>query len=343
MKYVPVTKDTTLSELTNIVGERNIDYILQVNGLKRSVKVGQQLLDRTSKLSSSDMVTGMQTKLNVLNSLVSNSDVYEKAALGEDRDWYSLSKYGTFYNYIKIPDDVPIPLSSGILGNGEPISNDLYKQCADSILGKRIDVPKNTVDPTIFNEYNSAFPLSYGLSTSSSKYRNVNPFEWFQLPWGKITLYSYVSEQSKDFPVYPEEYSDGYSANYDQMPNMLYQYEPWQIYKDSGPRQNTFTFMMHRDMWTGDHRDGLANELVRFCEANCFPDYAGSSVIAPKVTLYLNGDNLITGVMTSCKADWSGPLGLDEFYLELKLTLEITEVAPEPLNYQTVFNKGLIK
>ena len=341
MKYVPITKDTTLSELINIVGERNVDYVLQVNGLKRSVKIGKQLLDRTSKLTSSDMATNMQTKLNVLNSLVSNSDVYEKAALGDDRDWYSLSKYGTFYNYIKIPDDIPIPLSSGVLGNGEPISNNLYKQCADSLLGKRPDVPANTVDPTIFNEYNSTSSMSYALSTVN-KNKTVDPFEWFQLPWGNITLYSFISEQSKDFPVYPEEYSDGYSANYDQMPNMLYQYEPWQIYKDSGPRQNTFTFTMHRDMWTGDHRDGLANELVRFCEANCFPEYAGSSVIAPKVTLYLNGDNLITGVMTSCKVDWSGPLGLDGFYLVLKLTLEITEVSPEPLDYQTVYNKGLI-
>lgn len=343
MKYVPITKDTTLSELISIVGERNIDYVLQANGLSRTVKIGEQLIDRTSNLDSNDLFTDYQTKLNVLNSLVSDSDVYEKAALGEDRDWYSLSKYGTFYNYIKIPDEIDIPVSSGILGNGEPISNDLYKQCADSLLGKRIDTERNTIDPTIFNEYNSTVDTTYGLSVNSDKYKNVNPFQWFNLPWGKISLYSSVSGKSRDFPVYPEEYSDGYTANYDQMPNMLYQYEPWQIYKDSGPRQNTFTFMMHRDMWTGDHRDGLANELVRFCEANCFPNYAGSSVIAPKVTLYINGDNLITGVMTSCKADWSGPLGLDGYYLELKLTLDITEVSPEPLNYQTVLNKGLIR
>lgn len=343
MKYVPISENTTLSDLINIVGERNIDYILQANGLTRSVKIGKQLLDRTAHLSDSELATNAQTKLNVLNSLVADSDVYEKAALGDDRDWYSLAKYGTFYNYIKIPDEISIPASSGILGNGEPISNDLYEQCADSLLGKRPYTEPNTIDPTIFNEFNPAASAGYAVSVGTGKYTKVDPFEWFTLPWGKITLYSSISEQSKDFPVYPDEYSDGYSANYEQMPNMLYQYEPWQVYKDSGPRQNTFTFTMHRDMWTGDHRDGLANELVRFCEANCFPEYAGSSVMAPKVTLYLNGDNLITGVMTSCKVDWSGPLGLDGFYLMLKLTIEITEVSPEPLNYQTVYNKGLIK
>ena len=343
MKYVPITKDTTLAELTNIVGERNIDYVLQVNGLTRSVKIGQQLLNRTNNLDSKDLATDAQTKLNVLNSLVSDSDVYEKAALGDDKDWYSLAKYGSFHDYIKIPDEIAIPMSSGILGNGEPISNDLYRQCADSLLGRRVDVPENTIDPTIFNEYNSSTSMSYGLSVSNGKYGHVNPFEWFSLPWGKISLYSSISKTSEDFPVYPEEFSDGYTANYEQMPNMLYQYEPWQVYKDSGPRQISFNFTMHRDMWTGDHRDGRANKLVRFCEANCFPRYSGSSVIAPTVTLYLNGDNLITGVMTSCKVDWSGPLGLDGFYLVLKLTIEITEVSPDALSYDTISKKGLIK
>ena len=99
---------------------------------------------------------------------------------------------------------------------------------------------------------------------------------------------------------------------------------------------------MHRDMWTGDHRDGLANKLVRFCEANCFPNYKGSAVQTPTVTLYINGENLITGVLNSAKVDWSGPIGLDGFYLELKLILDITEVSKEALNFNTVKAKGLI-
>ena len=152
MKYVPISENTTLSDLINIVGERNIDYILQANGLIRSVKIGKQLLDRTAYLADVDFATNAQTKLNVLNSLVADSDVYEKAALGDDRDWYSLAKYGTFYNYIKIPDEISIPASSGILGNGEPISNDLYEQCVDSLLGKRPYTEPNTIDPIIFNE-----------------------------------------------------------------------------------------------------------------------------------------------------------------------------------------------
>jgi hypothetical protein len=331
MKYLQITPETTLSDLAQVVGQQNVDYILNANGLKRGVNIGKQLFERD--LSGT---VDAQSKINTLNTLVANSDVYEKAALGDEKDWVSLSAYGTFPDHIRIPQEIQLPSSDKILGNNEPISTELYNKCIDSLK------EDGTVHPEIFTEYSVAATTTYGALNASSGSKRTDPFEWFKLPWGKISLYSHLSGESMDFPVYPEEYSDGYTANYDQMPNMLYQYEPWYVYKDSGPRSNSFSFHMHRDMWTGDHRDGLANKLVRFCEANCFPDYQGSAVNAPRVTLYLNGKNLITGIMTSAKADWTGPLGLDGYYLELTLTLEITEVSDEPLNYNTVKSKGLI-
>lgn len=328
MQFCEITSNTKLTDISDIVGERNVDYVLNANGLHRSVNIGQQMLSRDNSGS-----TDAQTKMRILDTVVSDSDVYEKVALGSERDWVSFQRYGTFHNYIRIPSELRVIPSATTLGNGEPVSDRLYSKCSDSL--KR----DGFVDPIIFTEYSVIAPGAHGMS---SIYKASNPFEWFKLPWGKISLYSSLSNRSVDFPVYPLEYSDGYSANYEQMPNMLYQYEPWQVYKDSGPRQNTFTFDMHRDMWSGDHRDGLANELVRFCEANCFPRYQGSTVRVPKVTLYLNGNNLITGILNSCKVDWSGPLGLDGFYLNLKLTLDIVQVSPEPLNYDTVAHKGLM-
>ena len=95
-------------------------------------------------------------------------------------------------------------------------------------------------------------------------------------------------------------------------------------------------------MWTGDHRDGNANKLIRSCQANCFPQYDGSLVNVPVVTMYIHGNNFITGIMTNCKVKWDKPIGLDGFYLMCELSLTITEISPEPLNYDTVKNKGLI-
>lgn len=335
MKFLKIDKNTTLLDLGNVVGERNVDAVLNVNNVPRTVKVGKYAIERSTNIPG---VTDWQTKLSILNTMVGDSDVYEKAALGTENDWNCLNVYGTFPDYFKVPDTVAVALSDMILGNGEAISSEIHERCEISLKTHE----DHEIDPSIFSEYSLASYGSFGMSSEYTVNGEKNPFEWFKLPWGKISLYSSILDDKKDFPVYPTELSDGYSASMEQMPNMLYQYEPWFVYKSSGPRQNSYSFHMHRDMWTGDHRDGLANALIRFCEANCFPEYRGSSVNFPTVTLLLNGQNLITGVLTSCKVDWSGPLGLDGFFLEFKLMLEISEVSQAPLNYTSVMQKGLI-
>ena len=126
------------------------------------------------------------------------------------------------------------------------------------------------------------------------------------------------------------------------MPDLLYQYEPWQLYNSSGPRTNTYLFHFHRDMWTGDHRDGKANELIRYCEANCYPEFNGSAVNVPTVTLYIAGSPLIHGVMTQVDTTWDGPIGLDGYYLNCELSITITEVSETALNYNVIKGKSLI-
>lgn len=328
MQHLAVSKNTTLSDLSDIVGERNVDYILNTNGLPRTVNIGEKLYDSTPI-----QPVDAQSKISILNTLVDSSDVFERAALADSTDWYSLYMRGTFKNFIKIPEEIKLPQSVLVLGNKEPVNSNIYHACMNGLK------QRGAIDPTIFAEYSILPSNAYGVTSAATPMGN--PFQWFTLPWGKISLYSSIANDSIDFPVYPEGFSDGYSANYDQMPEMLYQYEPWQVYKSSGPRQNSYVFHMHRDMWTGDHRDGCANDLIRFCESNCFPEYDGAMVNTAMVTLYLNGNNHITGVMTSCKVDWDGPIGLDGFYLEFTLTIEITEVSPQALNYTTVRNKGL--
>ena len=96
-------------------------------------------------------------------------------------------------------------------------------------------------------------------------------------------------------------------------------------------------------MWTGDHRDGYANKLIRSCQANCYPNYNGSLVNTALVTMYIHDQNYITGIMTDCKVNWEGPIGLDGFYLNCELSFTIREVSPEALDYNTVKSKGLIQ
>ena len=328
-----MTKDMTLSKLSSIVGERNVDYVLNANSLDRSVNIGQEFFDRVI----TDAEVDYQKKLNILNQFVGDSDIFEKAALGSESDWRALSQYSCFSDAIKIPDEVQIPASEGVLGNSEPISNRVYQQCVNSLL----DI--HYIDPAIFAEYNASFSGgSFGVTANGAIFGN-EVFQWCNLPWGRVCLYSSLSDELLYFPVYPQEFEDGSQASYEQMPDTLYQYEPWLVYKSSGPRELTFTFNFHRDMWTGDHRDGNANALIRGCQANCYPDYDGSLVKVSTVTMYINGQNYITGVMKDCKFKWDKPIGLDGFPLYCTLTITIAEVSPQALNYNTVKNKGLIE
>ena len=341
MQFLTITESTRLSELADAVGSTNVDSVLSCNQLTRSADIGKQFQELCNQCITDFMTPDeegnvqevtQQRKLSLLNQYTGDSDVFEAAALQSDLGWILLSQLGTFPQRLQIPPKILIPDSIAVLGNGIPVAETIYKKTIASL-----QTPPYTIDPGIFSEYSSMQPavISQPIVPSSS-------FSEFPIPWGKITLYSSLSDSSVDFPVYPEEVSDSVKANYTEMPELLYQYEPWNIYTSSGPRSNTYKFKFHRDMWNGDHTLGGANELVRFCMANCYPKYKGSAVYTALVTLYINGEDVITGIMTEVSPTWSGPLGQDGWYLVCDLSITITEVAQQPLNFESVRRKPLI-
>lgn len=348
MKLLSISKTTTLKELSNMVGYNNVTDMLVANNLSRTPDIGKQFYDMTEKLKSQDtnidyIPSGSvmtDRKMTVLKDLMDDSDIFEKACLSTNKEWQVISKLATFSGYLKIPEKIAgdIPLNASIIGNGVPVSGSVYNSVMDSL--------KNTgeVDVSVFSTYDglSVNNMSRYTAANADYGRNaVNT--WFKIPFHEITLYSNLMDGSVDIPAYPDSISDGVSASYDTMSDLLYQYEPWLYYSHSGPRELTFTFELHRDMWTGDRKDGLANEMIRFCEANCYADYKGAIVNTPIVTLYIHGSAFITGVMTSCKTNWNGPLGDDGWYLCFTLEFTIKEVSKMRLNMEAQRNKSLIQ
>lgn len=336
MQFLKITENTTFSDLVKKVGSRNVETILAKNNLSRTPKIGaalKKLNDQVKATTASDV--SWQKKSSVLNTFTQDSDIFEEACVLGEQDWKVLSTLGTFPNMLKIPETIKLPDDDDIIGNGIGVVTSTYKNVM-----KSLKTPPHQIDISVFNSYSSTKDISLvdGIDQSASKMLD----QWFKLPWGDITLHSSIDDSSIDFPVYPEELDDGRAANYTEMPDLLYQYEPWPVYQNSGPRTNTYTFKMHRDMWTGDHRDGKCNELIRFCEACCYPEYNGSAVNTTRVTLYVKGQPLISGIMHNTSTSWSGPIGLDGFYLECELKIEIQEVSDTPLSYKTVKEKGLI-
>lgn len=334
MQFLTISDSTTLAELSDRVGDRNVERMLAINGLTRTPRIGKQFRNNVNNIIQTNQSANWQRKSTVLNQFSSDSDIFETAALLDDNSWKVLSALETFPGMLKVPETVVLPSAVDILGNGQGVGSVIYNQVMQSL-----STPPHTVDPSIFNEYS----IRKGSQIVDYVDRNTDAMQWFNLPWGDITLYSSVANDSIDFPVYPEEYEDGVKANYTTMPDLLYQYEPWYLYQSSGPRTNSFTFHAHRDMWTGDHRDGKANELIRFCEAACYPEYNGSAVNSDTVTLYIKGSPLISGIMTDVSVKWMGPIGLDGWYLEFELTINITEISTTALNNTSVRQKPLIR
>lgn len=344
MQLLEINRQTKFVDLVKLVGARNVEHMLAINGLQRTPDIGEAFYQlcyptqprtftsRSGVITTKEDDQFWQKKAAILNKFCGDSDIFEKAALSSSSAWQVIDRLGTLPMHLKVPDTVKLPDSSAVLGNGQGTPKTTYN-AAMTMLAE----PGHYIDPVIFNQYTSIANYNV-IDQSGSK----SLFYEFNLPWGEISLYSSISDDSVNFPVYPEELEDGVVANFTTMPDLLYQYEPSQIYTGSGPRQIKFTFAFHRDMWTGDHRDGMANQLIRFCAANCFPEFNGSAVNVPTVSMYIAGNNLISGVMTDCTTSWDGPIGQDGWYLHCTLGLTIVEVSPQALSHNTILNKPLI-
>lgn len=348
MQYLEIKPSTTLSQLSSLVGSRNVDSVLATNDLTRTPRIGKQLEDKCKKIErESDSVTWQQ-KMSILNTMTSDGDLFEEAATLSENSWKILAKLGTFPDRVKIPETITLPDSTSIIGGKDrPVDPTIYSNVMK-------DLKKNhIIDFSIFNRYGSSKSgvTSKGLPggafdtsgiTGSSRNSFQSTFNGFNIPWGKIQLYSSLADDVVDFPVYPEEIGDGSQANFTTMPDTIFQYEPWYVYESSGPREVEYVFHFHRDMWTGNHLDGKANQLVRFCEACCYPKFSGSSVNVSTVKMYINGSLHMSGIMLSAKPKWSGPIGQDGWYLECELTLTIAEVSEKAKNFDTVRALGII-
>lgn len=335
MQFLQINKDAKLPDLRKRVGSQNVDATLTLNSIPYTNDIGAALQGMYEYACSSTETVPDNEKIAMLNSVSSEADVFESVALMDENGWKYMSEYDTMPNTVRIPDFIVIPNGPDVLGGTDTAIDKTTYNKAMAYLENG-----EPVDPVIFNTYST-------MKSATAQEGVVNTVQslsqWFNIPWGKISLHSSIEDIMMDFPVYPEEYADGTTATYDTMPDMLYQYEPWYLYKSSGPRTVPLTFKMHRDMWSGDHRDGKCNELIRFCQAQCYPQYQGAAVNTSISTLYIEGKPYISGIITEEKHTYSGPIGLDGFPLVVELTLSFTEIAKAPLTYDSVRKKGLIE
>lgn len=355
MQYLLIDKNETLMSLSKTVGSSNVDSILSENGIKRTPNVGKEWAKKCNDIiSTTPNDVSASRKSALLNSLTGSEEVFEKACLMDENEWKVFSAVQSFPDTLRVPESIKLPYSDKVLGDGDvnqaavgsgfsrgqqakssdPVSPVTYKAVMNGLKESSV------IDPSILNAVNTSRPVS--ISKLSDNETNGTSQYSFNLPWGKIQLYSSLLDEVIDFPAYPEEVTKARQATYTQMPDLIYQYEPWICYQNSGPREQSLTFHMHRDMWSGNHLDGNATRLINFCEANTFPRYSGSTVLPSTVRLYIDGSLFVAGVMTNVSTIWRGPIGQDNWYLEFELTITIQEVSETALSIDSVRNFGLI-
>ena len=334
MQFLSIESVSSLKDLCNLVGDRNADYILVANGLSRVPNIKQEYEALITNAIELGVNVDAQKKKTILNKFTQDSDIFETAALLSETNWRVLNQTGTIPGYLYIPETITLPSSADVLGNNEAVRTTVYNDVIDML-----STPPYIIDPIVFNEYSNIKNMQITDTTTSST--SLSTY-WFPIPLGEVTLYSSLAGTSIDFPTYPEELEDKVQANYTQMPDILYQYEPWYVYESSGPRSLPFSFDIHRDMWSGDHNDGKANELIRFCQACNYPEYKGSAVYSDIVTLYIHGSSYISGIMTDCSVKWDGPILDDGWYAHFVIDFTINEISPIALNNSSVRSKPLI-
>lgn len=338
MQFLDIATNTVLSGLSRIVGKSNLDEVLTRNELTRTHQIGKQFYQKCNDIINSAKTVTTDRKISHLNTLTGDADVFQSAALMSENEWKVFDAIGTLPGTLRMPDTVTIPSSASVHGGGgRSIPTLIYNKTINSLK------EKDMVDPSIYTSFSTMRHTSLATGRGvRNQAGSFDVFSGFKIPWGDILLYSSLADDSVAFPVYPEELEDSRKANYVNMPETLYQYEPWFAYGTSGPRQVELTFTFHRDMWTGDHRDGCANDLIRFCEACCYPHYNGSAVHSATVRLYVKGKTFISGIMTAATTKWGGPIGLDGWYLACELTLSITEISDVALSFDSVRNFDVI-
>lgn len=334
--FLMLKKNMTLKDLSGSIGYSSVNSVLNINNLSRQRDIYNQYQSKCKDIISSSTSVPWKRKQEILNLFSTDSDVFEYAAIQDEDGWKVLDKLMSFTNALAIPDTVEVVRYDDILGNGEPVDSQVYKNVMNSL------ELNNRVDNSVFNSFSTIKPI-LSSSTTYSNRNNVNGiFQSFKIPWGDITFYSSLSESSVDIPAYPESIKDPRSATYSTMPDTLYQYEPWYLYSSSGPRDLTVEFHLHRQMWTGDETDGLANQMIRFIQASTYPEYNGSAVNSDICTLYIKGQPYIRGIVTSVEVEWTGPIGIDGFYLEFNLTVGFTEISNKALSNNVVKSMPLI-
>ena len=158
---------------------------------------------------------------------------------------------------------------------------------------------------------------------------------WYWKPTGDVT-FQVEGEAPLEIPCFPESVNDSTSATWSQEMTTYQHYEPQNTYNKSGPRVVNCSFKIHRAMWDGNQDSGKSEELVAYMQSACYPNYDTQASEPPRVTLIIGKSVRIVGILTSMETVYSGPIGPDNKYDCVDISISITEESDNVLSTEAV-------
>lgn len=160
-------------------------------------------------------------------------------------------------------------------------------------------------------------------------------------------IYLYHLDKFCVLPTMPESINDTMTSTF-QGTNALSRSAPIQSYSNSGPRQITFTFELHRDIMEDLNKDvsnlkdnvvdfqdkDYVDVLLNYLQACALPKYniykSGSKAVEPpQVAVRMGNDIFIRGVVSgSVGVTYNKPILDNGKYAKVTVTLPVTEVDP---------------
>ena len=132
MQFLTIRTGATMSWLRNIVGSKNIDNVLNLNGLSITPRIDTELKRKYETVLTSATLVDYARKSVLLGSVSGDSDVFEKVALMDENSWKYYSATGSFPDAIRMPEDVTLPPSPDVIGGtAEAITRRVFNQAME--------------------------------------------------------------------------------------------------------------------------------------------------------------------------------------------------------------------
>lgn len=158
---------------------------------------------------------------------------------------------------------------------------------------------------------------------------------WYWKPTGDVT-FQIEGDVPLEIPCFPESVSDDATATWSQEMTTYQHYEPQNTYNKSGPRVVSCVFKIHRAMWDGNQDSGKSEELVAYMQSALYPNYDTQASEPPRVTLIIGKSIRVVGILTNMSTTYGGPIGPDNKYDCVDISISITEESDNVLSTDAV-------